>query len=79
MIRFQLNRAAVRQLLKSEGVQAELHRRALRIAAAAGEGHEVESFVGKNRARETVRTTTVPAAIAESAHQNLTRAIEAGK
>lgn len=78
-VKFQLNRPAVGQLLKSQAMQAELHRRAVRIAAAAGDGHEVEDFVGKNRARSTVRTTTVEAQIAQSAHQNLTRAIEAGR
>lgn len=77
--RFVLNRSAVRQLLRSQPVQAELKRRAEKIAAAAGPDHEVEVFVGKNRARATVRTTTIQAAIEQSAHENLSRAIEAGK
>ncbi len=79
MIRFQLNRAAVGQLLKSNEVQADLKRRADRIAAAAGPGHEVEERVGRNRARATVRTTTVEAMIQQAAHQTLSRAIEAGR
>lgn len=78
-VKIQLNRAAVRALLRSAEVQADLRRRAERIAAAAGPGHEVVSYVGKNRARETVHTTTPEAAIAEQVHKNLTNAIKAGR
>lgn len=77
--RIKLNSAGVRELLKSPGVQADLKRRAERIKNAAGPGHEVEMFVGRNRARASVRTATIDAMVAERAHQTLTRAIPAGK
>lgn len=78
-VRIQLDRQAVRALLRSPEVQADLRRRARQIAAAAGPGHEVETFVGRNRARATVRTTTPQAAASERAHKTLTHAIQAGR
>lgn len=78
-IKVQLNGAGVRALLKSPAMQADLKRRAERIAAAAGPGHKVETFEGRNRARSSVSTDTLDAMIAEQAHQTLTRAIEAGR
>lgn len=74
-----LNHSAVRDLLRSPDVMADLQRRGQRIAAAAGPGHEVEAFQGRNRNRVTVRTTTNDAAIAEQAHKTLTNAVKAGK
>lgn len=70
---------AVRALLRSPGVMADLKQRGQKISAAAGPGHEVEAFQGRNRNRVTVRTTTNDAAIAEEAHKTLTNAIRAGK
>jgi hypothetical protein len=74
-----LNRGGMRDLLRSAEVMADLKKRGERIAAAAGPGHEVEAFTGRNRDRVTVRTTTNEAAVAEEAHKNLTNAIGAGK
>lgn len=78
-LRFKLNRAGVRQLLRSPAMQAEVKRRAQRIATAAGPGHEVQVVQGRNRARATVRTVTDEAKIAQQAHQNLTNSIGAGR
>lgn len=78
-LKFVLNHAGVRELLRSKMVLADMKRRAERIAAVAGPGHEVETFVGRNRARATVRTVTDEAKIAQEAHQNLTHAIRAGE
>lgn len=78
-VRIKINRAGVGELLKSPEMQADLRRRADRIAAAAGPGHEADSHVGRTRARSTVRTTTVEAMIQQAAHQTLSRAIEAGR
>lgn len=77
--RVKLNRKGVRELLRSQEMQADLHRRGQRIANAAGPGHESQSRVGRNRARETVRTTTNEAALAEQHHQRLTNALSAGR
>lgn len=78
-VRVDLKSAGVRELLRSPGVAAELKNRAERIRNAAGPGHEVTSFRGSNRARSTVRTTTVEAMISEQRHGTLTRAIGAGR
>lgn len=78
-VRFDLNRKGVRELLRGPEVQAELRQRAQRIAAAAGPGHEVQMWVGRNRARATVRTATWQARHAEATTRALTRAIDAGR
>lgn len=81
-VRIQLNRAGVRQLLRSEEVQADLLRRAEQIAAAAGgeaAGFETSVVVGRNRARASVITATAEAMVAEARDRTLTRAIDAGR
>lgn len=78
-VRIKLNSPGVRELLRSPEVTADLKRRGQRIAAAAGPGHEVETFQGRNRARVTVRTTTDEAALAEQNHKRLTNALGAGR
>jgi hypothetical protein len=47
--------------------------------AAAGAGHDLETFVGMNRARVTVRTDTFAAKLAEARDRNLSRAIDAAR
>lgn len=74
-----LNRSAVRDLLRSSEVQAELERRARQIELAAGPGHRVESTVGKTRARAAVITDTYEAKHSEATSRTLTRAIDAGR
>jgi len=74
-----LNHQGVRDLLRSEEVRADLERRAVAIAAAAGEGFEVETYRGANRYRAEVRTATEPARRAEATGRILTRAIDAGR
>lgn len=78
-IRVQLNRAGVRELLRSSEVRADLERRASAIARAAGDGMETDSEVGPNRARASVRTATSEAVKAEAEHRSLTSAIDAGR
>lgn len=74
-----LNRAAVRELLRSPEVKANLEARAQRIAAAAGPGHETDSETGPNRARAAVFTATAEARHAEATTRNLSRALDAGR
>lgn len=78
-MKFELNREGVRALLQSSEVQADVRRRAEAIAAAAGEGMEADSTVGRNRARASVRTGTFEARMAESKDRKLTAAIDAGR
>lgn len=74
-----LNRANIAKVLKSAEVQADLKRRGDRIAETAGPGNEAEVFVGRTRARVTVRTATTEARIAEATGRTLTRALDAGR
>jgi hypothetical protein len=68
-----------RALLRSDGVRADLERRAQRIAAAAGEGYEAASELQTNRARASVRTVGPAAAMDEAIDHTLLRAIDAGR
>lgn len=79
LTKFELNHAGVRELLCSDGVLADLRGRAERIAAAAGDGMEVDARVGANRARASVHTATWEARHAEALDRVLTRAIDAGR
>jgi hypothetical protein len=80
-----LNKAGVRQLLRSEEVLADLARRAEAIEqaanAAAGEpdAFEWDANVGPNRARASVRTVSREGMVAEAKDRALTRAVDAGK
>ena len=79
-IRWKLNRREVRALMREEGgVVRDLQRRGEAVAAAAGPGHEVETYIGRNRARVTVRTATYAARMKEARYRNLSRAFEAAR
>lgn len=77
-VKVKLNRRGVEALLKSPGVEADLLARARRIAAAAGEGMEAESMVGRTRARASVITATPEAMVAEARHRRLSSSVRAG-
>lgn len=74
-----INKAGIRELLKSPAIQADLERRAQQIAAAAGPGMEVSTQQGENRARATVITATTEARAAEANNRSLTAALDAGR
>ena len=76
--KLELNHATVEQLLKV-AVMPKLRAAGNRIAAAAGEGFEVDARVGANRARVTVRTATFEARHAEAKNRTLTKALGAGR
>ena len=81
-MRIKINSDAVRALLTSPEVAADLQRRAENIAAAAGgeaEGFEARQTGGKSRARSIVITTTHAAKAREARDRTLTRAIDAGR
>ena len=75
----QLNSSAVRALLRSPEVMAELHRRGDKIAAKAGPEHAVEEWVGKSRARVHVYTVTPHAMAHEAKYHSLLSALDAGR
>lgn len=76
---FKWDAAGFRALLQSGEVAADLEARGSAIAAAAGPGHEVETYVGKTRVRVTVRTETREAMLAEAQDRTLTNALDAGR
>lgn len=78
-IRIELNRAGIGEILRSDGVLADLQARAEAVAAAAGPGHVVDSGVGPHRARASVRTDTFEAMWAEAVDRNLSRAFGAAR
>lgn len=78
-VRIDLNRSGVRDLLRGDAVQADLKRRADKIAQAAGPGHKVNVSVGRNRVRAEVVTDTFQARAREATGRSLTRAIDAGR
>jgi hypothetical protein len=78
-IRVEVNSAGIQALLKSAEVQADLESRARKIAAAAGEGMEASSRIGKTRARASVITATRKARLAEATDRALTKALDAGR
>jgi hypothetical protein len=80
-IRVKMNSKGARAILRSAEVQADTERRGRAIAAAAGgePDFEVETQVGANRVRTSVRTATQKAREAEANQRALTRALDAGR
>lgn len=80
-LRIQWNLAAFRELRTDPGIVADIEERASRIAAAAGDGHEVNVSTsgGRGRARASVVTATADAMRSESEDMTLTSAIDAGR
>lgn len=73
-----INEENIGRLLK-EDVVPVLRAMGESIAAAAGPGHEVETYIGRRRARVTVRTATDEARYAEATDRTLTSAVDAGR
>jgi hypothetical protein len=78
-VRIVLNSPGIRQLLRSDEVEADLKRRADAVAQAAGDGHAASSAKGSNRARASVVTETFDAIRSESENHTLTAALDAGR
>ena len=78
-VTIKLNSAGVRQLLHEPGVKADLNARALRVAARAGDGMEVQDADDENRARAVVITATAEAMRGEATDRRLTQAIDAAR
>lgn len=58
---FKLNRAGVRQLLRSDEAELFCRNIAQKAAGSLGEGYEVSSYKGKNRVNASVRAQTYQA------------------
>ena len=59
--KFKLSSKGVRDMLRSQEIQAMLRERAEEIKGRAGDGYEVSNFTGKTRAKAGVKATTVKA------------------
>lgn len=57
-MKVELNRAGVREVLKSAGVMGVLQDEAQRRAGAAGTGYGVNTHVGRNRCNAEIRAET---------------------
>lgn len=60
-MKFKLDSAGVRELMKSDEMQAILTEEASAIQNRAGDGYEQDIYVGKNRANAMVRASTYQA------------------
>jgi hypothetical protein len=78
MGRLKVNRKAVRDLLKDPAILRHLHSEAEAIAARAGDGHKASSMIGKNRARASVITDSLPAMYNEAKFGTLSKAAGLG-
>lgn len=80
-VRIKVNRKEIRRLLRGEGeysgVREDLERRGRAVAEAAGPGMEVDTTVGRNRLRVSVRTATPEAVLAEAKDRTLSKAVDA--
>ena len=72
---FKLNRAGVRELLKSQEMQGILKEHATTIKGRAGDGYEQDIYVGKNRANAMVKAGTFKARKDNSKNNTLLKAV----
>lgn len=79
-LKIELNDAEIVRILQSDGVMADLMRRAHQIANAAGEGkYDVTPSHSPTRARVSVGTGDYKARKGEATNRSLTRALDAGR
>ena len=72
--------AGFRELRQHPGVEADLDRRAHRIAEAAGAGFDVlPAQMGRTRARRLVAPRTAKAVSDNARHNTLIRSLDAGR
>lgn len=74
-VRISLFHKGARDLLKSQDIMKALRAEADAIRARAGDGYEVDEYVGRNRARATVQTKDGAAAAKEARDHHLIRAL----
>lgn len=78
-LRVKINQPAIRALLASPEVSGDLESRGNRIAAAAGDGVEVQVTRNRDRAVVFVKTASFEAKRAEAEDRTLTSSIDAGR
>lgn len=75
-MRFKLNRAGVRELLKSPKMQAVLTDKANGIRNRAGDGYESDIYVGKTRANAMVYADSIKAKRDNKKNNTLLKAVK---
>lgn len=75
-MKFKLNRAGVRELMKSHEMQAALTDKANGIRNRAGTGYESDIFVGKTRANAMVYADSYQAKRDNKKHNTLLKAVK---
>lgn len=78
-VKFKLNRAGVKELLKSREMQSICTDYANRIQAKAGAGYEVSSYTGRNRVNASVIASSYPARQDNLEHNTLLKALGGSK
>lgn len=78
-VKFVLNRAGVRELLRSSAAEAVCESYANEIRARAGDGYEVTTYVGKNRVNASVYAATYEARLDNYENNTLLKARGGGR
>lgn len=72
---FKLNREGVRELLTSEAMKSVCESYAADTVASLGDGYEYDGYIGKNRARATVRAVSDSAIQDNSDNNSMLKAV----
>lgn len=75
---FKLNRAGVRELLRSAEAAGICQEHANRVKNAAGDGYEVTVYTGRNRVNASVHAETYEARRDNYEHNTLLKALGGG-
>lgn len=78
-VKFELNRAGVHELLKSQEAMGVCKEYADGVQRRAGEGYEVSTYVGRNRANASVYAATYEARKDNYEHNTLLKARGGGQ
>lgn len=76
MVRFELNRQGVADLMKCPEMQEGLSQMADEIVQRCGEGYDSVATVGKTRASEKIVTTTKHAYYSNLKHNTILKAVQ---
>ena len=74
-VEFKLNRQGVRELLTSEEMKSVCESYASSTVSSLGDGYNYDSYIGKNRARATVRASSREAERDNSENNSMLKAV----
>lgn len=78
-VKFVLNRAGVRELLRSDEMQAIVQEKANRIQKTCGPGYSVSTLKGRNRVNSSVSAETIRAKRSNLKHNTLIKAVKSAR